>query len=254
MTSSRETPSPTTLRGSEDPEQAPKPITPPIPPAHTFREPTRKLTAHQFFYIFILDGLGAMVLSGGINFAVAYAMYFTQDTATKPIRLWELPNTLAGDAAVTIVIQCLMTWFIELGLVRRDLRTGGVHPIGFVAEPVGRLGQWWFLLPDQELTEDGARGLRSWAIFLFSQVVRALMAATVSFCVLWGPAVGILTAVGHKRGGDWFFEKIWAPQVFKLVFGGVLGLLTTPLFAMFWLVKAGWAVDHGERQIEARGS
>lgn len=36
--------------------------------------PTDKLTAHQFFYIFIIDGIGAMILSGGINFAIAYGI------------------------------------------------------------------------------------------------------------------------------------------------------------------------------------
>jgi hypothetical protein len=34
--------------------------------------PTTHMTGHQFFYIFIMDGIIAMILSGGINFAVAY--------------------------------------------------------------------------------------------------------------------------------------------------------------------------------------
>jgi hypothetical protein len=36
------------------------------------QSPTERLTGYQFFYIFILDGLGAFMLSGGINFAIAY--------------------------------------------------------------------------------------------------------------------------------------------------------------------------------------
>lgn len=36
------------------------------------REPSDKFTGFQLFYIFILDGIGAFVLSGGINFAIAY--------------------------------------------------------------------------------------------------------------------------------------------------------------------------------------
>ncbi len=39
---------------------------------YEFKEPTTKFTAHQIFYIFILDGIGAMIVSGGINFAIAY--------------------------------------------------------------------------------------------------------------------------------------------------------------------------------------
>jgi hypothetical protein len=30
------------------------------------------LTGHQKFYIFVLDGLGGMALSAGVNFAIAY--------------------------------------------------------------------------------------------------------------------------------------------------------------------------------------
>ncbi len=30
------------------------------------------MTGHQWFYIFVLDGLGAMALSGGVNFGIAY--------------------------------------------------------------------------------------------------------------------------------------------------------------------------------------
>lgn len=34
--------------------------------------PTRRFSGHQVFYIFVLDGLGAMMLSAGVNFAIAY--------------------------------------------------------------------------------------------------------------------------------------------------------------------------------------
>lgn len=35
-------------------------------------EPSEAFTGHQKFYIFVMDGLGGMVLSGGVNFAIAY--------------------------------------------------------------------------------------------------------------------------------------------------------------------------------------
>lgn len=38
----------------------------------SFQSPSSKLTAHQAFYLFGLDGVGAFVISGGINFAIAY--------------------------------------------------------------------------------------------------------------------------------------------------------------------------------------
>lgn len=35
-------------------------------------EPSQRVTGHQCFYIFVLDGLGGMTLSAGVNFAIAY--------------------------------------------------------------------------------------------------------------------------------------------------------------------------------------
>jgi hypothetical protein len=35
-------------------------------------EPTTRFSGRQIFYIFGLDGIGAMALSGGVNFAIAY--------------------------------------------------------------------------------------------------------------------------------------------------------------------------------------
>lgn len=37
-----------------------------------FRPPSEKFTLHQVLYVFILDGLGGAIISGAINFAIAY--------------------------------------------------------------------------------------------------------------------------------------------------------------------------------------
>jgi len=58
-------------RASDDPEAGPrldKPVTQPA----IRTAPSDKWTTHQLFYVFFLHGFGAMVLSGGINFAIAY--------------------------------------------------------------------------------------------------------------------------------------------------------------------------------------
>ncbi|KAK0708275.1 hypothetical protein B0H67DRAFT_556793 [Lasiosphaeris hirsuta] len=227
---------------------------------HEVQAPTKKLTGRQFFYIFVVDGLGAMALSGGINFAIAYAMYTTQDLSTNPIRLWQLPNTLAGDAGLTTIIQNIITWLIELLIVQRDLKHGGVAAIGFVPKPTHPFLRCRPLRrdpthppppnPNQDATpasspaptaRDPPGPVARFTTFLLSQALRAFLVAVASFVLLWPPAVGILTAVGTRSGGDWVFEKTWAPQVFKLVYGGVLALLTTPPFAAFWLIRGGWA-------------
>ncbi|GJN84262.1 hypothetical protein PLIIFM63780_007818 [Purpureocillium lilacinum] len=223
------------------------------------------MTGHQWFYIFVLDGLGAMALSGGVNFGIAYAMYTTQDTKERPIRLFGLPNTLAGDAAVTIIVQCIITWFVEWALVAHDLKHRSVHPIGWVSIPSSssrwqRLVRWWFFLPVTGSAGDEVDGSDASTprpdevvervrvnspVAVFQQALRGFLLAVPSFLVLWPISVGALTAVGRKEGADWVYADRWAPQVFKLVLGGVLGLLTTPLMAMFWLVRAGWEAEGG---------
>ncbi|KAH8904471.1 hypothetical protein BR93DRAFT_149187 [Coniochaeta sp. PMI_546] len=207
-----------------------------------FKTPTKSLSGHQIFYIFVLDGIGAAILSGGINFAIAYAMYTTQDTAAHPIRLFQLPNTLAGDAGVTIIVQSLITWLIECGLVNRDLRTGGVSPIGFLPRPTRRRPylRRLFLLDEFAAGASPTRG--NWLLFLVEQVARAMLTAVVGFVLLWPVGVGVLTAFGKKEGGDWVYEKTWTPQIFKLVLGAVWALLQTPVYAGFWLVREGWVL------------
>lgn len=212
-------------------------------------------------------------------------MYKTIDVDKHPIRLFQFPNTLAGDATVTIFIQCVITWFIELVLVNRDLRSGHIQPVGFIREPSNALVRWFLLLDrrpptsDPESNNSGSddddlrRPLsaphdehcrceqhseqyeigswKHWAVFLVSQLIRALLVGVLMWFVLWPISIGILTAVGDKRAdGDWWFDaSSWAPPVFKLIFGGVLALLTTPPFAAFWLVRCGWAVQANERHL-----
>ncbi|KAH6955863.1 hypothetical protein BKA56DRAFT_681316 [Ilyonectria sp. MPI-CAGE-AT-0026] len=213
-------------------------------------EPSDRLTRHQLFYVLVLDGFGGMLLSGGVNFALAYAMYTTQDTVNNPVRLFQLPNTLAGDAAVTIIVQCILTWFVEKGLVAYDLSKRSVQPIGFIPEPSRRWQRWLFFLPSvsEAATEVETKGEAaviapaqpSALTSLLQQALRGFLLAILGFVLLWPAGVGILTAFGKRSGGDYTYADRWTPEVFKFILGGLLGLLTTPLMAAFWLIKAGW--------------
>lgn len=291
------------------------------------RKPTKKLTTHQKFYIFVIDGLGAVILSGAINFAIAYAMYTSHppESPAPPILLFHLPNSLAGDAAVTIILQTVITWLVELFLVGRDLERGGIAPVGFVGIPgrgklagpgdgkgkepgagyetdmdlekgnlkgstgdgskgegqeiVGRrLWSWswnwrtfirWFCFlndaddqidckssptnhPESESKPGDGKGtgkgtgITDSLSLIWSQILRGLLISVLMFFLLWGPCVGVLMALGRKDAtigakGDWVFDqRVWLPQAFKFILGGLLALLETPAFAFFWMVKAGW--------------
>ncbi|KAH7306018.1 hypothetical protein B0I35DRAFT_464683 [Stachybotrys elegans] len=207
--------------------------------------PSTALTKHQIFYIFVLDGLGGMLLSGGVNFALAYAMYTSQNTEKNPIRLFQLPNTLAGDGAVTIIVQCIMTWFVEMGLVRYDLGNRSVQPIGFIPEPSGLWTRKLFMLEPEPGSAPDTQVHRSKFITIVQNALRGFLIAVAGFLLLWPIAVGVLSTIGEPRGGDYFYSDRWIPQAFKCILGGLLGLLTTPLMASFWLLKAGWEAKHG---------
>ncbi|KAI0505849.1 hypothetical protein F5B22DRAFT_489708 [Xylaria bambusicola] len=211
------------------------------------RPPSDRLSRHQIFYIFGVNGVGAAIVAGGINFAIAYALYHDKDTLTSPIRLFQFPNTLAGDTAVTIFIQFLTTWVIQSLLVNFDLRKGGVQPIGFLKEPRWQYLRWFMFLDRQEQTLK-VRSFTHWLIFLVSQAIRGLILAVIFFPVIFGVSVGLLTLVGAYEDGDWYFSPMWAPQIFKLVQGALLGLLFTPPMAAFWLVRCGWAQQNREGQ------
>lgn len=170
-------------------------------------------------------------------------MYTTNDV---PVRLFQLPNTLAGDIGVTVIVQTIMTWILEMVIVNRDLRKGNIQPIGFVSEPPATDRPWWrairWFMQMEASTEKrkGQKSLRRKARYILAQVARAFAVAILCFIIVFGPSVGILIALGTRHGGDWDFSREWAPEIYKLVLGSVLALMTSPFFAMFWMVKCGW--------------
>jgi hypothetical protein len=178
-------------------------------------------------------------------------MYTTQNTVKRPIRLWQLPNTLAGDAAVTIIVQCIITWFVELFILRYDLRQRSVQPIGFISQPIRPWLRLFFFLP-RDATAEIEKQPRPWSFLeVIQQALRGFCFAVVSFLLLWPICMGALTAFGKKEGNDYVYHDKWLPQVFKLILGGGLALLTTPLMAMFWLVKAGWEYKKTSTAVDA---
>ncbi|KAK6084389.1 hypothetical protein SCUP234_01810 [Seiridium cupressi] len=214
-----------------------------------FLEPSASFTGHQLFYLLVPHGLIAAVISGVINLAIAVGMYGTTKDA---INLFQFPNTLVGDATVTIIVQCIMTWLIELALVNQDLKHGRVQPVGSIEEPKNRLARWFMFLDRSEAKFEGGC-LAHWMVFLFSQVLRAFIVAVISFAIFIGPTIGFLILVGTREGGDWTYTGTvrpslhdWKPMIFKAILGAALGLVTTPLFALFWLVRCGWALVRNE--------
>ncbi|BFZ57258.1 hypothetical protein PYCC9005_004309 [Savitreella phatthalungensis] len=217
------------------------------PHAKKLREPSTHLTAHQAFYLFGMNGVGSMVISGGINLAIAYGMYANQ---TSPVRLFRLPNTFAGDAAVTIIVQSIVTWLLTCVMVNGDLRSGGVQPIGFISEPRRPRILRWYLFLDAEQPTERKNG-KQWFTFIVTQILRGFLWSVMLFFLVWPATVGILT-FGDHRDNDYYYPRRWTPQIFKLILGAVLGLLCSPWFAGFWLVTVGWRIKREEAVLARR--
>lgn len=79
--------------------------------------------------------------------------------SNKPVELWNISNnTLAGDAGVTVIVECIACWIIEGAMVSNDVRSAalGIRPIAWgmprrVAERGGRPTMWqrfwlWYAL------------------------------------------------------------------------------------------------------------
>jgi len=164
------------------------------------------------------------------------------------ITLFHLPNTLAGDAGLTLIIQPIVTWLIEALLVNLDLRTSSVSPLAYPLSPSSPVRK--FLgVPSSSPTNPESQEQPSSSnrrMGLVGQILRLFFCFILpSFLILWPISVGILTAVGEKQGSDYVFQNQWAPQIFKLVLGAVQGLLITPVMAAFWVMREGLLMTEG---------
>lgn len=90
------------------------------------------MTARQGLWLLVLQCLGAAVLDFAINLLIHWAVYNNDD----PIHLWELPNSIAGDFAVTLIVQTILTWLIGGVVAYRDLWRRTVAPLAPPLRPL----------------------------------------------------------------------------------------------------------------------
>lgn len=101
-----------------------------------FRPFPLPLTPRQWFYLIFLQGVGAGFIDGGINFAIAFAMYHSQ----HDVKMWVFKhNTIAGDLGVTPIITCAVSMLITSTLVHSDLHHHAIGPLPFVYPHVEHL-------------------------------------------------------------------------------------------------------------------
>jgi hypothetical protein len=195
------------------------------------------LTTRHVVYLVFMHCIGAMILDGGINFGLATAMY---KNTKDPVALWPLPNTLAGDAAVTIIIQQVLTWILDRFAVGGDLDKGMVAPLRMPKNASGVV-RWFVGLNSVEVHTTLSDKIK-YLIRFHGPRIAVLVVAT--FILYWPITIGILSGLKiHGVGKDYSglngdFNPWPLPEIFKGVYGFALGM-TTPFVSYIALIYQG---------------
>ncbi|KAK0551385.1 hypothetical protein OC861_005993 [Tilletia horrida] len=210
----------------------------------------------QILYLTVMHGLGAALISGGINFGVSVAMYLRQSDIT----MWILAkNTVAGDMGVTVLIQVTVTFIITSTLIRGDLKSGLAIPLqqpwppapASTAQAEGSANlspatpytqsqhrsplqllkhnvETFYIITQQNFITQGGISVKERFWRLFRTALQGFILACCVFPWFWGIAIAILAPIySNKQLGH-----TWVPMVIKGVYGALLGLITNPLIAL----------------------
>ncbi|KIJ46011.1 hypothetical protein M422DRAFT_29433 [Sphaerobolus stellatus SS14] len=197
------------------------------------RHQDARLTRKHVLYLLGLHGVGAAVLDAAVNFIFACLMY---RTTSKEIRIWSLPkNTIAGDLGVTVVIQSMLTTLIVGAMVRRDIRAKRIEPFAFPWPATNmqdkRSSDNWFMKALGFLSPSETKYHRnvfcSMLHSLSMTLLRGFLISVPYFLILWPLTIAL---IAPPYGGI-NLHGTWIPEIIKAIFGGVLGLIQTPLIA-----------------------
>ncbi|KAJ3279474.1 hypothetical protein HK104_001432 [Borealophlyctis nickersoniae] len=207
------------------------------------------LTRRQALQLLLMHSIGAGILDAIINFGVATAVFKGQPDT----RLWALPNSIAGAAVVTVIIQETLTWVLDGGLAWGEVRKGVLLPI--YPEETARRRGW--SLPRKGLAGWICRGsldvfgpLPNPDLPLRSKILKRLGRVLVSAsrgCVLGlivalpaaAVAVGIAVAVWPGLASGDPVSGFPGPQIFSAIYTFFLGVILTPLSTITAMAQAG---------------
>lgn len=222
----------------------------------------RKSWLFNFFFIFVIHGVVSGIIAGGVEFAVAYGMYYKN---SQPVLLWGFPNTLSGDCALSLFIQVGVTWACEEILVGWDCYLENTPVLPFEIELPDETGHklFWRLFEVKHGIFREDRSFRSYirkqfvrypnrtklfnlfAWFVNKLIISMITAAMIWFWV-WPVTMGILAGIGTKVGSHDYQFHGWAPQIMKLIYGFVLGLMSSPLAIIVILLRDNWHLKYRE--------
>eukprot|EP01084_Bolivina_argentea_P076286 138244_1 len=186
------------------------------------------LTKGQKIYLVGLQGIGPLILNGGINGAIAYLIY---STTTDPLSLWLMPMPLSGDLFVTTIIQSVLTWILVGVLVRNDIRKNNVSPISNTY--VDGCNKCKYVMAN----------MKQYPINFPLQKEQITKIATSTFSyfmltfILFVIPSFIILAVIQIINKDIDSKLTYMDMVIaKIIYGGLMGLVMTPIAAMCALI------------------
>lgn len=214
-------------------------------------------------YIFLAHAVVSGIISGGVEFAIAYGMYRHNP---QPVKLWGFPNTLSGDCALTVFIQVGVTWVCEELVVGWDCYLGNtpILPIEVELPDESTHRPFWTLF---EVKHGISRDDRSFCSYLRKQFLRypnrsrlfnaftwflsklviSMITAAMIWFWVWPVTMGIMAGVGTRIGSHDYEFHGWAPQVMKLVYGFVVGLMCSPIAIIVVLLRDVWYLEYRKR-------
>jgi len=138
--------------------------------------------------------------------------------------LWKVnDNTLAGDAAVTIFVQTIITWLIDSALICNDVRTRayGIRPTSISQTALNNsFLRWYISVEGMDLLERHIT-FKTRLKRMIVGIIKAFFLCVPVFFIWWPITVAILVGVGHTIGAGnysynhWpvcFFSDVQAPQ------------------------------------------
>ena len=226
------------------------------------------------FYTFIFHGISSAIITGGIEFAVAYGMY-SHPKNNDVVKMWGFPYTLAGDLVVTIFVQNIVTWFIEEIIVGGDwFQNNSCHcpfgknismgPLAIWLEikrctilPVDQIDYelirhyrnpislFWlhiklllFRNPNNEKGKTLIFKFKNLCVWIINKLIRAILLSVIIFIIVWPVTLGIITTLAkYHIHHDYIYNNYPFPQVLKLVFGAVVAFICTPVMVITIILR-----------------
>ncbi|QLG75064.1 hypothetical protein HG535_0H03910 [Zygotorulaspora mrakii] len=231
----------------------------------TAKETLRCSYWFNFLYIFVIQGIGSGVVGGGIEFAIAYGMYWNSEF---PVMLWAFPNTLSGDCALSLFIQVGVTWALMEIFIGLDCFKSRSPVIPFslpLPDKQKHRIVWYYFEIEHGISKEGENDVKAYLkrqfirypdrslpyniiYWLFWKFVVSMTAAIGFWTVVWPVTMGILAGIGRKVGSHDYMFHGWEPQVTKLIYAFVLGFLTSPSAIIVILIRDKWYMDYSAQR------